>query len=276
MWATVLYSSKNTEQLDSILNHELEKVSQWLIANKLSINIKKTKYIIFRSRQKSLNHPNLMIRINNELIERKQSIKFLGVIFDENLSWKEHIKTIASKISRTIGVISKSKFYVSQTSLFKLYHSLVYPYLYYGNIIWGSTYKTNLNRLKILQKRIVRIITKSSYDAHTAPLFHNYHLLNLDNIHTLQVGLFMFTVNSKTIPSIFQSMFCKNSEIHQYATRHSNDYRIQFCRTNINKFSIAACGPKLWNTLPRDLKTNHSLFSFKKKLKKHLLNLSMS
>ena len=90
-----------------------------------------------------------MIKINNEQIDCVHSIKFLGVILDQNLTWKDHIDAVASKISRTIGIISKSKYFISEISLFQLYYSLVYPYLYYGNIIWGSAYKSNLRRLKV-------------------------------------------------------------------------------------------------------------------------------
>ena len=139
--------------LEQALNTEICKVLNWLIANKLSINIKKTNYMIFKSRQKKLNNPNLRISIHGELIKQKHSVKFLGVFVDENLDWKEHIHIISGKISRSIGILSKSMFYLSKETLFKLYFSLVYPYLYYRKyIIWGCTYGTNLERLKVLQK----------------------------------------------------------------------------------------------------------------------------
>ena len=147
-----LLASNDIMTLEQALNTEISKVSNWLIANKLSINIKKTNYRIFKSRQKKLNNPNLCMSIHGELIEQKRSIKFLGVFVDENLEWKEHIHIISGKISRSIGILSKSMFYLSKETLFKLYFSLVYPYLYYGNIIWGCTYGTNLERLKVLQK----------------------------------------------------------------------------------------------------------------------------
>ena len=165
----VYYSGKNTSDVNNVLNQEMEKVSDWLIANQLSTNLKETNYVIFKPRQKRLNLTNFSLKIKNNLIEPKSSIKFLGVIIDEHLSLKEHISTVAAKISKSIGIISKSRFDISNKALFMVYYALVYPYLYYGNIIWGSTYRTNLYRLKILQKRIVRIITKSNFDAHTLP-----------------------------------------------------------------------------------------------------------
>ena len=151
----------------------------------------------------------LNIKIMDESITQRQSIKFLGVFVDQNLNWKEHIHTISGKISRSIGIISRSRFYLSQKIVFKLYYSLVHPYMYYGNIAWGCTYKTNLRRLTILQKRAVRLITKSTFDAHTAPLFREHKLLNLSNIYKLQVGIFMFSVHNKLLPEKFQVMLHK-------------------------------------------------------------------
>ena len=86
----------------------------------------------------------------------------------------------------------------------ELYYTLVYPYLYYGNIVWGCTYEANLRRLIILQKRVVRFITKSTFDAHTAPNFHKHKLLSLSNIYKLQAELFMFSTHNKLLPEKFQ------------------------------------------------------------------------
>ena len=133
----------------------MEKVRDWPIANQLSINFKKTNYVIFKPRQKRLKLTNFSLKIENNLIKCKSCIKFLGFIIDEHLSWKEHIATVAAKISKSTGIISKSRFYISNKSLLMLYYALVYPYFYSGNIIWGSTYCTNLYRLIIFQKRRV-------------------------------------------------------------------------------------------------------------------------
>ena len=155
--------------------------------------------------------------------------------------------------------------------MFRLYYSLVYPYLYYGNIIKGATYESNLKRLKILQKRVIRIITKSSYDVNTAPLFFEHRLLDIDRIHTLQLGLFMYSVNNSISSKAICDMFHKNSEVHSYPTRQCNAYRPQKCRTNIRKFTIISQGPKLWNSLPDDIKSKTTTNSFKINLKKYLL-----
>ena len=236
---SVFYSNKNPSLAFNTLNIELEKITKWLVANKLSINVKKTNYTIFKARQKKLTLNNSNIIINKYVIERKMNLKFLGVFIDENLNWKQHIHVICGKLSRSIGIITRSKSLLSQASLFKLYFSLIYPYLYYGNIVWGSTYPSNLNRINILHKRVIRIITNSAYDAHTSPLFIDNKLLNLKNIHLQQVGIFMYSLHHKLLPKTFLSMLETNSKFHSYNTRQRNDYRSQSCRTNIKKFTFS-------------------------------------
>ena len=149
----------------------------------------------------------------------------------------------------------------------------MYPYLYYGNIIWGCTYGANLERLKFLQKRVIRIITKSKFDTHTEPIFKQNKLLNINNIFKLQAGLFMFSLHNRVLSEQFQSLFQTNSSIHSYQTRQAKHYRIPYIRTNIRKFTIVYQGPKFWNSLPIQLKQNSSRNSFKINLKKHFVSL---
>ena len=97
-------------------------------------------------RQKQLPSESFTIRINNETFEHKTYTKFLGIYVDENLNWKEHVNLIASRVFKSIGIITKARFYLSMPSLRTLYFALVYPYLQYAATVWDSTYKTTLNR----------------------------------------------------------------------------------------------------------------------------------
>ena len=128
------------------VNNELELVNDWFIANKLSLNIKKTKYILFCKNSTiddlPLRLPNLTI--NNAIIKRVFHASFLGVIIDESLNWNKHIKTIENKVSKNLGILYKAKQYLNMSSLKQLYFAFINSYLNYGNIIWGSTYKSNL------------------------------------------------------------------------------------------------------------------------------------
>ena len=104
---------------------------------------------------------------------------------------------------------------------------------------------------------------KSEPYSHTTPLFYEYGLLDIVNIHLLQVGLFVVLLNKKLLPQSFHSMFQKCSEIHSYSTRNASNYRSNKCRTNIRKFTISCLGPTFWNALSPDLQSKSSYYSFK-------------
>ena len=174
-----------------MLNLEMDKLSIWFKANKLSLNLKRTKFMVFIAGQKR-SICNFQIRIDHQNIVDVKETNVLGVILDENINWKSEISHVASKVAKSIGIISRCSFFLPKSSLRMLYCSLIYPYSYYCNIVWASSYKTNLCLLVILQKRIIRIINKSHFNAHTDPIFKDLGILKFNDIHLLQLGQLMY------------------------------------------------------------------------------------
>ena len=129
--------------LYKIMNQELKKVTAWLTANKLSLNINKTNFIIFKSKRKKLNNKANVI-IDEHTIEQVKYTKFLEIYIGAELSWKYHINHIASKISKMTGIMAKARHHLASKTLLTLYHTMINPYLNYCNNIWGSTYPTRL------------------------------------------------------------------------------------------------------------------------------------
>ena len=137
----------------------------------MSLNIRKTHYIVF-THKKQINLNNNIL-INNQIVSRVESTKFLGVIIDSALTWKDHINYIKTKIAKGIGIICKGRKYFNTSTLLTLYYSFIYPYLTYCVEVWGNTSNCYLNSLSKLQKRTIRIITSANYRAHTDPLFNS-------------------------------------------------------------------------------------------------------
>ena len=115
--------------------------------------------------------------LNNKLLQCVEHTKFLGIIIDQHLTWKNHINYVTKKITRTTGVLCRIRFYISQPLLRMSYNSLINSYLHYGNIVWANTYPTRMEELFKLQKNILRIITFSSYTAPSLPPFDKLDLL---------------------------------------------------------------------------------------------------
>ena len=207
------------------------------------------------------------IFLDNVEINRTEEAKFLGVIIDENLSWKSHITYIRGEISKNIGI-----FRLSEKTLLSLYGTLVLPYLNYCNIIWASNKPSRINPLLLLQKRSVRIITNSAYTAHSKPLFFKLNQLTIFDINKLLIATFMFRYHTKCLPDIFSNYFCTNSSIHEHFTRGSNRLHISYARTDIMKSQIRICGPTLWNSIDPAMVDNCTSWrGFKCRFKKILL-----
>ena len=133
------------------MNNELEKITTWLCTNKLSLNIKKTHFLIFKSKRKKTQE--VSIKIIEQSIEQVKYTKFPGLFFDGELSWKYHIDEVTNKISKMSGVLAKARHYLSLKTLQTLYNTTVYPCLSYCTIIWTSTYSTSLELLFMIQKK---------------------------------------------------------------------------------------------------------------------------
>ena len=143
---------KNLDTLVDKINIELSKIVSWLHANKMSLNVEKTHFMLFRPRNKIV--PNIKIYMDGCEISEVETTKFLGVLINNKLDWKYHINYICTKVSKNIGIILKARKSFNNDTLLMLYYSLVYPYLTYCIHVWGSSYATHISRLFILQKKL--------------------------------------------------------------------------------------------------------------------------
>lgn len=165
----IFFSHKSFQSLELHLNEQLYNIHQWLCVNKLSLNVDKSNFVIFHPPQKKVNY-SISLQINNKAINQKKSIKYPGIIIDSNLSWKDHVHELCKKLSRGTGILLKLRHFVTIDILIQVYYSIIYPFLTYGVLIWGNTFHvTNIQPLFILQKKAVRIMNFSSYQAHTRP-----------------------------------------------------------------------------------------------------------
>ena len=150
------------------MNSELKNIILWIHANKLSLNLQKTNYMLFSNSIKIVPGDVLF---NNVRIERVTSTKFLGLYNDEKLNWKIHVDNLCKLLSKNVGVIYKLRSVFPQEVLFILYSTLILSYLNYGVLAWGNSLKTQIGKLFIVQKRAIRNIYNVNYRAHTNVLF---------------------------------------------------------------------------------------------------------
>ena len=132
----------------------MEKISEWFQANKLSLNIKKTNYTLFHknSTKDDLPLKLLDLKIVNNILKRRTSIKFLGVMLDENISWKEHVKIEENELSKNVGLLCKAKQLLDNESLKSIYFSYIHSYMNYANIAWASCNPAKLKKNTLFTK----------------------------------------------------------------------------------------------------------------------------
>ena len=227
------------------INNELEKITLWLKMNKLSLNVQKTKFMIFHRKQKQISEIN--IAINDTDIERVESFNFLGLHIHESLSWRTHADTVKNKVSKVVGILYRLKNIFPMYILQTLYNSLIVSYINYGLLLWG----VESHRVESLQKKAIHLITNSNYSSHTTPLFIELGLLKVQDMFKLKLLKFYYKLSYDLVPSYFQTY---REVIERERTR---DLRQHCIHPPLIKRVYAECSPliqliKLINSLKAD------------------------
>ena len=215
---TTLYTTLNTqEDINDILNDELVKINNWLKVNKLSLNVDKTKAMLFHMPQKRI--LNLRLKIAGSNIEFIDNFNFLGITINKHLNWTKHMNILSAKIAKTVGILNTLKHVLPINILKMIYNSLIPCHLNYGILLWGVQHNAN-DKLHKLQKKAIRIITSSNFLAHSEPMFKQLHLLKSYDIYKCQLLKFLFKLVNKQLPTYFNQLpFPFNNQLHHHETR---------------------------------------------------------
>ena len=260
----VLLNGNDYLSLIASLNSELDKLSIWLCANKLSLNVQKTYFMVFHRAKIKIVNP-IDVTMNNCCLKKTDSLKYLGVIIDHRLNWSQHITDVKNKVSKGIGIMHRARSYLTKSSLRKLYFSYIYPYLIYCTEIWGISPQSHLRPLLLLQKKIVRIMTFSTYYAHTDPLFKDLNILTIDKLVVHRIGIAMYKINNSLFPSVLNELYKKNNVIHDHNTRTKDMFRV-----SLGTQTFSTVSARIWNALIVKFNVNVPLTRFKVSLKQYL------
>ena len=229
---SLFFSSNDIHFLLDTVQNDFINIQNWFCANKLSLNVGKTKFIVFSSLSKNFD-PNInSIRLCGVNIRLSTVTTFLGVLIDNHLTWNNHIEHVAKKVSKGVGIINRLRHLLPRRTMVTLYNTLILPYLTYCNVVWGSTYATRIQPLFVLQKRVMRYICDKDYLYHSAPLFANLNVLNIYDINRYYVSIFLFNWAHGNTPSSCRNYFNFRSAIHAYPSRVSNQLSIPILDLN--------------------------------------------
>ena len=154
----LIYPSKKVITLETGLNTDLKATSKWVKANRLSL-IKKSQLVIFHSKSKKVDFTSFSIKLEGSKLKPSKYVKYLGIYIGENLSWITHINKLSKKISRANGILAKLRYFATKKILILVYYAIFCSQLLYGCPVWSLTTVNNINTIRILQKKCIRIIS---------------------------------------------------------------------------------------------------------------------
>ena len=276
-------SAGSVDKLETQLNIELDKIYRWLVANRLTLNVSKTEYMIIGSRHNlGKIDKDPVIKIGSETVNQVHTSKSLGVIIDDKLKWKDQIDSISKKVSRGIGAIKLIKPYVPKKCLSQVYNALVQPYFDYCSLVWQNCKLELQSKLQKLQNRAARIITGDNWEIRSKDVLNKLNWLPLNQRRLTDTLLFMRKIFKDEVPISISDQF-QLSVNEQYNLR-SNCTMLKLAkpRTNTLKRSFSYHAAKTWNKLPTDLKNlsisdqvfKHNLKDFINKNPSFLSNFS--
>ena len=251
---------KDSNNIAATLNGELEHINSWLGANKIMINADKTKYINYAYRRST----NIdLLKIGCYKGRETFSIKFLGVYLDKHLTFKSHVNYISKKISKSLGILHKLKFYLPLQIMKTLYLTFIYPYLLYGIEAWCAAYQNVTGKIVSLQKKAIRIVRNVPYLEHTAPIFRELRILKVEDLFKMQILVYMYdTIHNNSDDTLLNSLI-SHADRHAYNTRYSNMYVVPRLLKSTSRHSIEYLGIRAWNALPSYAKDSTNIKQFK-------------
>ena len=173
-----------------------------------------------RQRLQTFNSPPSLF-IDNPPIHRVVSTKSLGLYVDQNLSWNVYIDNIAKQIASGIGILKRSRPFVTFEVLSVIYSTIVQPYFDYCSVIWGNCNKSPATKLQRLQNRTARILTFSSYDASVDNLFTSLAWKKLEAQRKIQTASMVYKSLNGLAPQYLKSLFSYRNEVSIYSLRYS-------------------------------------------------------
>lgn len=252
----LLYANITSQKIEEEIKSDIKIFEKWLIFNMLCINVKKTKFILIKNKNKQ--DITIDIKINGESIAQTDNIKYLGLVMDKKLNWEGHTKNISRKISPIIGAIKRCPFITEQAGKVIL-NSLVIPHLTYQIVIWGRCATNEFNRIQRLQNKAIKTINKLNNRTPTEQLYAN-EILTLNEIFKYeQIKLVHKIINGKTKHNL--KIEKKNKDIHQHLTRNRDHYHLKTNRTNSGRNKITH---QVYNRLPETIRKCHSEAKFKR------------
>ena len=266
-------TGKTVEEAERAMNGDLEYVKNWLLANKLSLNVAKTEFLLIGSHYNIRTitaQPNIGIGHNS--LKQVTHSKVLGVEIDQFLSWDKHVDSIAKKLTSGIGAIRRIRVFVDRETLVAIHNAIVQPHFNYCSEVWDTLGEGLSKRLQKLQNRSARIITQMSNETPHQEALKALGWETLEIQRTKAKAKYMFRRVNGMAPACLTDLFTRKQDVTNYSLRGSStSLQLPLPKTESGKKSFSYDGAKVWNSIPESLRNCKSVSSFKAEIATHTL-----
>lgn len=259
----IKYECPDMQTLQFQMQHDMNTLEEWFNENKLVVNAKKTKFIIFK--QNKTPDPTLLYK--GQLLEQVKEYKYLGLIIKDDFKWDKHVDLIKQKISPYIFSLKKLKNILPQKSLELIYYSYIYSQIIYLNPIWSGCTQNKLDQLYVLQKRALKYVMNVHWRYPTSELFEN-DLKSLPYVIKQELLILIYKIVNSLIKHNFDLKQLKT--LNEHYTRRRSHFSIEHFTSDLCEHNVLYKGLNEFNKLPKEIKNLKTIAIFKKKLEDYL------
>ena len=215
---------------------------------------------------------DFQLKMGDHVLARTKSYRYLGLLVDEKFSWDNHISEVCWKLSQIAGIILKFRWLLSKKAMLLLYHALVGSKLRYGLICWATANKTLLDKINVAHNTIITYLTFSKRCSNMWPLYQQLKVLPLNILIRIEQAKTMYKFNHSMLPQVFDNYFKKPAHHHntRYASTHNN-FQVVRISSAKERSLLKYYGPKVWTSIPLDIKNSLSLKVFINSYRNHLI-----
>ena len=266
---TLTVSGNDVREVEEKLSNGVTKVMEWIIANRLVVNLDKTAVMLIGSRAKLNCAGDFNVTVCGNVLKRVKVAKCLGLLIDEELNWKDQVEKVTKTVQSKLCMLRRVRPYVPTHSLVLLYNSFVQPHFDYCAQIWSNRFQMQTNKLEKLHKRAARIILSRNYDTPSTELFCELKWLNINQRFDYHRAVLMSKCVNNLAPTYLTDSIIQTNQVHTIITHThaSTSLVVPKFKTECFRHSPLSTGISVWNALNEFVKSSTSLNSFKSSLK---------
>ena len=262
----VYFACSNKAEFEELVKAIMTQLDEWFTANLLTLNTDKSYFCIFRTTQNQIINLPEVINFNDKSIMRAKSIKYLGITLDEFLNWNEHVASTIKSLNSLFSVFYNIRRYLTIEHIKVIYYAMIYSRIKYGICAYGFAKKENMDKVQILQNKLLKVILEKDRRTPTNELHKTLDILQVKDIFLQEISTFVCNYFQGNLPEGFSEYFTTMN--HPQGTRGNLKRLVPpLCRTDLGQKTVKFLGSKTWNDLSPELKAISNPKAFKKAFK---------